>query len=99
MVTVLEEMEEIWVFIWQKPLYQLKIQRKKTIWKHNTATMNFDYITIVDRQRTISLSKNPTGVVNRVLKAQTFPLTTTAAYSNLQLAYTMEILFTISTGI
>ena len=45
--------------------------------QHTNATNNFDYTTIADRLRTVSLSNNshPTGVVKPVYVYPTFPLT------------------------
>ena len=58
------------------PAEMLKGQSNNT----NNATKKFDYTTIADRLRTVSLGNdsNPTGVVKPVYGIQTFPLTTKA---------------------
>ena len=62
----------------KSPYIHRKIQ--KAIDNIKNASKNFDYTTIVDRLRTVSLSNSshPTGVVKRVLRAPTFSLTATA---------------------
>ena len=49
-------------------------------WTTQKATKNFDYIAIAHRLRTVSCSNNsqPTGVVERVNRYPTFPLTAKA---------------------
>ena len=53
---------------------------QKATWKYKDDTKNFDYITIADRLRTVSLGSDshPTGVVKPVYGIPTFPLTAKA---------------------
>ena len=53
---------------------------KKQRYNIKNATKNFDYTTIADRLRTVSLSNSsyPSGVVKLVYERSTFPLTATA---------------------
>ena len=52
----------------------------KATWQHKNATKNFDYTTIADRLRTVSLGNDshPSGVVKPVYGIPTFPLTAKA---------------------
>ena len=55
-------------------------ENSKTKGRHTNATKIFDYITIADRLRTVSLSNNShqTAVVKPVYGYPTFPLTAKA---------------------
>ena len=55
-------------------------QIQKAMWQHKHTTKNYDYTTIADRSRMVSLStdSNPTGVVKAVNGIPTFPLTAKA---------------------
>ena len=72
--------EEIWLRPMTKAPYTDRKIKKKTTWKHKNATKNFDYTTIADRLRTVSLGNDshPTGVVKPVYGIPTFPLTAKA---------------------
>ena len=64
----------------QKPLHPKKWKTQRDNVKRHK---NFDYTTIADRLRTVSLSNdsNPTGVVKPVYGIRTFPKTTKAVLS------------------
>ena len=71
--------EEIWLSPMTKaPTPTEKSKKQRDIMKN--ATKNFDYATIEDRLRAVSLiySSYPTGVVKPVYERSTFPLTATA---------------------
>ena len=48
---------------------------KKATWQHKNPTKTFDYTTIADRLRTVSLGNDshPTGVIKPVYGIPTFP--------------------------
>ena len=54
--------------------------KKNPMWQHKNATKNFDYTTIADWLKTVSLGNDshPTGVVKPVYGIPTFPLTANA---------------------
>ena len=66
--------------LWQNLYTHRKPQKAK--WKYENATKHFDYTTIVDRLRTVTLSDDsqPIGVVKPVNGSQYLPLTTTVVY-------------------
>ena len=74
------DLTQSWV-LWQNPYTHRKIQNATS--QHKNATKNFDYTTIADRLRTVSLSNSsqPTGVVKPVYERSTFQLITTAVLS------------------
>ena len=61
--------------LWQKPLYQQKIQN--TNWQHQHANKKFTYTIIADRFGTAGWSNNihPTGVVKPVYGYPTYEAT------------------------
>ena len=68
--------EKIWLgSVTKAPTPTIKTKKKKQRDNTKNATKNFDYTTITDRRRTVSLSNNshPTGVVKPGLKGTGLP--------------------------
>ena len=61
-----EKLIDLTQFYETSPYTNRKIRNAK--WQHKNGTQNFDYTTIADRLRTVSLSNDihPTGVVNQL---------------------------------